>query len=337
MKTNADMEKIGNQVATTIENVGCVIGETLGLIETSGTIFVTGACGVIGNRVANRLLDAGYPTVRVGARCPTKVEGLNERGAEVADFCWELEETYDKALVGVKSVFCTTPYTKGWARRFPNFVKACQKAGVRNFVKVSFYHARRMKEIFQNVPLVALHGMCDDVLAESGIPYTIISASHFMSNPFVFQGQQLRADTKPAPYYGASGEHGVNYVSPNDVAEVSVRVLLAPKSHHGKEYTLTGPEAITDQEVAGLIAKHLDKPIMYADQPLHFFEDMEKTSGHPIWMVRDLVALEQLKASGKEELKAFLSHDIETLCGHKAETFEEYLMAKDRMTPMECA
>jgi len=332
-----DAEKIGKRVTETLENVGTFLGESLGFIETSGTIFIPGACGVIGYRVANRLLDAGYPTLRVGARCPAKVETLNKRGAEIADFCWDNEATYDKALAGVKSVFCTTPYVKNWSRQFPAFLRACQKAGVRNFVKVSFYHSRRLKEVFQNVPLVALHGMCDDLLAESGIPYTILSASHFMSNPFVFQGQELRREQKPAPYYGASTNHGINYVSPNDVAEVATRVLLAPKEHHGKEYTLTGPETITDQEVAGLLSEHLKKPIMYSDQPLQFFEDMEKLSGHPIWMVRDLVALEKLKASGKEELPQFYSSDFENLCGHKAESFEEYLMAKDRMTALECA
>lgn len=323
--------------AQTIENVGTAIGETLGLTETAGTIFVTGACDVIGYRVANRLLDAGYPTVRVGAKCPTKLENFNKRGASVADFCWDNEASYDKALAGVKSVFCTAPYTSNWATKFPAFLKACRKAGVRNFVKVSFYHARHSGDLFQEVPLVVLHGDCDELLSKSGIPYTILPASHFMSNPLVFQGEELRRDQKPAQYLGASMDHGVNYVSPNDVAEVATRILLAPLTHHGKEYTLTGPESITEQEVAGLLGKHLNKPIMYTEQPLHFFEEMEKMSGLPSWMVKDFVALEKIKASGKEESDEFISKDFEKVCGHRSETFEEYLMGKERMTPLECA
>jgi len=46
----------------------------------------------------------------------------------------------------------------------------------------------------------------------------------------------------------------VNYVSPNDVAEVAVRVLMAPREHYNKEYTLTG-ETIKDQQVADLLSK----------------------------------------------------------------------------------
>lgn len=62
---------------------------------------------------------------------------------------------------------------------------ACEKSGVQYFVKVSFFHSRRTDELYQNVPLIELHGQCDKLLASSKIPYTILSASHFMSNALV--------------------------------------------------------------------------------------------------------------------------------------------------------
>jgi len=173
------------------------------------------------------------------------------------------------------------------------------------------------------------------MLQESGIPYTILAASHFMSNPMVFQGNEIMKDQKPAVFYGSSGGKGVNYVSPNDVAEVAVRVLFDPRSHLGKEYTLTGPAAITDQSVAELLGKQFNKPVMYVDQPIKTFEDAERKGGEPDWVVKDIVALERIKASGKEEHVSFISKDIETLCGHEPENFEAYLQAKDYMTPRE--
>jgi uncharacterized protein YbjT (DUF2867 family) len=316
------------------------VGEALGipnLDPSSGKIFVTGGSGPVGHRVALRLLNAGYPTVRVGVPHVDAAEGLNKLGAETADFDWQNDATYAHALDGVRSVMCTAPYVEKWAERFPNFLEACKKAGVKHIVKVSFYHARASGDVFQDVPLVRAHGDCDELLTKSGISYTILAATHFMSNPFVFQGQELRKDQKPATFYGASAGKGVNYVSPNDVAEVAVRALLEPKAHHNKEYVLTGPEAITDQTVADLISKHLDKPIMYVDQPVHTFEDEEKMGGDPEWKIKDLVALEKIKASGKEEDASFVSKDIETICGRKAETFEEYLLVKDYMTSVESA
>lgn len=60
------------------------------------------------------------------------------------------------------------------------------------FVKVSFFHARsnfnisrKTNEMYHKVPFVKLHGECDKLLAQSKVPYTILSASHYMSNPLV--------------------------------------------------------------------------------------------------------------------------------------------------------
>lgn len=336
------------------------VGEALGirnLDPESGRIFVTGGTGVIGHRVATRLMRAGYPMVRVGAHRPDILEDFNKMGAEVADFHWDHEETYEKALHGVKSVLCTCAYTKDWQKHFPVFLEACKKAGVRHFVKVSFYHARQSGDPFQEVPLVRAHGDCDEMLIKSLTPmmqsvmqgesdvsldfgrphmsYTILYASHFMSTPFTFQGKELRESSTLSTFYGASGNKGVNYVSPNDVAEMAVRVILEPRSHYNKEYTVTGPKAITDQQVADLISKHLNKPVMYVDQPLHEFKSELQLCGDPDWMVQDLVGLEKVKATGNEESLGFISRDFEAVCNHKPESFEEYLRMEDMMTKVE--
>jgi uncharacterized protein YbjT (DUF2867 family) len=336
------------------------VGEALGIRNLDpecGLIFVTGGTGIVGSRVATRLLRAGHPSVRLGVHHVDEGEEMNKHGAEIADFAWDREESYEKALKGAKSVLCTTPYTKDWKRHFPAFLEACERAGVRHFVKLSFYHARLSGDPFQQVPLVRAHGDCDDLLVKTVTPamesimsgesdvlvdygsphmsYTILGASHYMSNPLSFQSRELHETDTMATFYGASANRGVNYVSPNDVAEVVVRVLLEPRSHYNKEYTLTGPEAITDQQVADLLSKHLKKPVMYVDQPLHVYTSEMKMSGDPRWMVQDLVALEEIKATGTEENLSFVTDDIKTICGHKAETFEDYLRMTDYMTPTE--
>ena len=330
------MDEIVGKVRLSLVKVGEVLG-IQNLDPESGLIFVTGGNGVVGHRVASRLLSAGYPQVRLGAHNPDAFAEKNKEGAEIADFSWDRPDTFDKALTGVKSVFCTAPYVKDWKQFFGPFLEACKKAGVKHFVKLSFYHARLSGDPFQNVPLVRDHGDCDEALVKSGLPYTILCASHLMSNPLVYQSHELRADQKPAVLYGASANKGVNYVSPNDIAEVAVRVLLEPIPHFGKEYTLTGPEPITDQVVAQHLSDHLKKPIMYVDQPMHSFEQNIKTGGDPEWMADDLVTLEMIKASGYEQDPGFVSKDIEKICGREAENFESYLRMTEYMTPMERA
>jgi uncharacterized protein YbjT (DUF2867 family) len=332
------------------------LGEAFGipnLDPESGRIFITGGTGVLGHRVTTRLLQAGYPNVRVGAKHPDELAEKNKSGAEVADFAWDQEETYATALRGVKTVLCTVPYQKHWEVHFPAFVVACEKAGVKHIVKISFYHARKRGDVFRKVPLVRAHGACDEILIKHLTPhvvespvlrttvscpsmsYTILYASHFMSNPFSFQLNELRDREDLSTIFGASGNHKVNYVSPNDVAEVAVRVMLAPREHYNKEYTLTGPKPITDRQVAALLSTHLQKPVFYVDQCVEDFADEMKFCGTPRWMLRDIVSLERIKASGKEARPSFISHDIELICNHKPESFESYLLRTDTMTPDE--
>jgi uncharacterized protein YbjT (DUF2867 family) len=349
------MEQVIRQTSIKLAQVGEALG-IRNLDPDAGLIFVTGE-GVIGHRVALKLLKAGFPEVRLAAHKEENIEELKEMGAETVDFAWEREETYEKSLKGVKTVLCTVPYTELWHMHFPAFLKACEHAGVRHFCKISFYHARLQGDQFQNVPLVKQHGICDDLLIKELSPqvdstvqadtevsidfstphmgYTIIYASHFMSTPLFFQGKAIRENKQtPIPYYGASGNRGVNYVSPNDVADCAVRVILNPREHYNKEYTLTGPEAITEQQVAGFLSKHLDKPIMYVEQPVH-----ELKSEHHVnvaeWMLRDMIALEAIKATGKEEDSNFITNDVEKITERKPQTFEEYLADSEWMTKME--
>jgi uncharacterized protein YbjT (DUF2867 family) len=184
------------QVATLKVGEACnFVFDSLGLKQhneqlVTGRIFITGANGVLGFRVAQRLLNCGHPLTRIGYRHADDLgdfaNQLSTKGAEVVHFDWKDEATYSSALDGVKIVFCVTPYIENWAKTFPVFLRACEKAGVEYFVKVSFYHARNENDLYhQKVNFVKLHAACDSLLSRSSIPYTILSASHLMSNSLV--------------------------------------------------------------------------------------------------------------------------------------------------------
>jgi uncharacterized protein YbjT (DUF2867 family) len=140
---------------------------------------------------------------------------------------------------------------------------------------------------------------------------------------------------KPVILFGSSHAKNVNYVSPNDVAETAVRVLLYSKPHIGKEYSITGISCISDDDLASAISKHSNRQVFYEDLPLNMFEDKEREIGEPQWKIRDLVGLERIKASGLEEDTAFISNDVEKICKRKPETFAAYLEQTKYMTPME--
>lgn len=321
--------------------------------NTVGKIFITSGTGVIGYRVAVSLLEAGYKDVRVGiwqgdqqgmkpGFGPKIADLLKEKGAEIVEFDWSKEEDYVPALKGVKTVFCTIPHMHGWADAFPCFLKQCKKQKVEHFVKVSFLRpthsfkgvAETARQYRQNVPFVAFHGTCDDILeqakSDSRISFTILCTSHLMSTPLLLQGKILTEDHK---FLTASYGMGVNYVSPNDVADAAVVVLLNQKPHRNKIYNLTGSKPIRDSEVAKILDEHYSKPIEHVQMGYHDYAADVKGRGLPTWQVRDAAAFERMKASGIDEDRASYTRDLEELIGQSAESFSDYLSNKSRMRP----
>mmetsp|Transcript_13027 Transcript_13027/g.26927 ORF Transcript_13027/g.26927 Transcript_13027/m.26927 type:complete len:315 (-) Transcript_13027:1848-2792(-) len=286
-------------------------------------VLVLGGSGVIGHRVASRLLASDDPPkVRVAVRGEDEVPDLVNKGAEVVEFAWEDADTYAAALTDVQSVLCITSSQENWIDSFPPFLRACKRAGVRHFVKLSFYHSLApSSDPFTRLKPVHQHRICDvRLLKAHRLNYTILMASHFMSNPLRYQAESLLNDGE---FYGNSLGQGVNYVSPNDVADVAVHAILAPKEHRRTGYTLTGPEAITDEEVSVLLSNQLHERIKYKDVSIDEYSDPS------------LADLERIKGSGLEDTLGFVDNDIERACGRPAQTFEEYLAATDEMSPKE--
>lgn len=249
---------------------------------------------------------------------------------------------FDPALTGVKTVFCTVPHVAGWSDVFPTFLRHCKKKKIEHFIKVSFLRpthawkgvAKAAKEYRDSVPFVNFHGTCDDLLEaaknDSRISYTILGYSHLMTTPLVMQGKLLREEHK---FVTASYGMGVNYVSPNDVADAAVVCILHQGSHRNKIYNLTGRGPITDHQVCKLLTKRYGLEIQHVELGYHAYKADVTKRGLPAWEVKDAAAFERMKASGVDEHNTSYTNDVEKLTGHKAESFEEYLNNTTAMRP----
>lgn len=212
------------------------------------TVLVTDALGVIGHRVACKLLEAGFPKVRVGVKDVALAQHFEEKGAEVVRFDFDKPETYKAAMRKVTYIYLAIPDHENWESNFDRFLKVMATENIKHIVKMSIYHSFAPKhDPFSKVPLVKMHRETDDKLAKFTSNYTIIMASHFMSNPTVYQEERLRNEHR---FIGASLSKGIAYVSPNDVADVAVKAILHPEELKKKTLHITGAEVITDEQVA---------------------------------------------------------------------------------------
>jgi uncharacterized protein YbjT (DUF2867 family) len=228
------------------------------------TILVLGSTGTNGSLVAHILLDAGA-AVRLGVR---KIDDersawLKEKGAEVVAFDFDDAKTLAPALAGIESIVMITPFADTFAHYVTTFLRAIKNdkaSTVKHMVKLSAIGSGGPNPL--DLKVQAEHSLGDAALDASGLSSTIVRPNFFMSNPLGMQGVSIR-DPEQNAFYGASEGKTISYVSPNDIAAVMAAAALDPTKHNGNIYTLTGPESLTEAQVAEKLATHLGHPVKY--------------------------------------------------------------------------
>ena len=87
-----------------------------------------------------------------------------------------------------------------------------------------------------------LHALSEVELAASGLGWTVVRPAFFMQNLF--------GSVNGGTLYGPTGEGKIGLIDVRDIAAFAARVLADPKSHHGRTYTITGPESISLRDAA---------------------------------------------------------------------------------------
>jgi uncharacterized protein YbjT (DUF2867 family) len=277
-------------------------------------ILITGANGTIGTATIRALREAGV-AVKAGIRNPEKGKALAALGAEVVAFDLEKPESMKAALQGVEHVFFITPFHPGVNEQLQVAVNLAREAGAKHLVRLSSAGAD------PNSPVIGprLHGQAEAIVKKSGIPTTIVRPTFFMDNLINYTNGTIQKD---GAFYGAAGEGKTAYVSSRDIGRAVAVILQNPEPHAGREYVLTGPEAISEHQVAETIGAARGKLVKYVNLSPKQLADGMKSQGLPEFAVELFVFLESAKAKG---WAAAMSPDLERLVGDKGETMEAFM------------
>ena len=96
---------------------------------------------------------------------------------------------------------------------------------------------------------------------------------------------------------------------------------LVNSAHEGKTYTLTGPLALSNTQIAQILSDDLGREIQYVDLPPDQFKQALLAAGVPEWSADALIDLQRLYRAG---IASAVTDTVEQLLGHKPTSFEQF-------------
>jgi uncharacterized protein YbjT (DUF2867 family) len=264
--------------------------------------------GKVGSE-AVRLLRQQETPVRVLVRDPEKAKALADAGAEVAVGDLDAPASIDAAMAGVETVVLVSP---GVPAQELNVVASAARAGVRHVVKAT-------SNASADSPIARRRWQAEIEagLAASGLPHTLLRSNAYMQNTLAL----APAIAKTSSFGSAAGKGRVGMVDSRDIAEIAAHIAASPGPHVGKTYWLTGPELISNYDVAAVLSKLLGRTITYRELSFEENRDAMIRAGVPEQIAEMNAQAFSLAADGDAE---WITDDVQSILGRPARSFEQF-------------
>lgn len=251
------------------------------MTETSRPkILITGATGNVGAEVVKQLIERGVP-FRAMVRHPKDVEALAQHeGVETVIGDFNDEQSVADTLAGIERAFLLTPSSERAETQQTTFVELAAQAGVKHIVKQSQWAA----DAASPVRFLRYHAAVEQKIQDAGLAYTFLRPNLFMQGLLGFRDTIVQQDK----FFAAVGEAKVSVVDTRDIAAVAAAALIE-EGHTGKIYNLTGPEALSHQEIAQKLSDALGRSVQFIDVPPEAMHDTLLQVGFPTWQAEGLI------------------------------------------------
>jgi uncharacterized protein YbjT (DUF2867 family) len=219
-------------------------------------ILVTGATGLNGSAAIREFVRRREP-VRALVRSAAKAASLGTPASvEVAEGDMLRQETLGAALEGVDRVLMISAADAQLAKTQRAFIDAAKRAGVKHIVKFSGLGAALDTSFRFN----RMHAEIERYLEESGLEWTHLRPSQFMQT-YLREAPTIASE---AAFYLPLENARLAPVDVEDIAKAAF-ALLHGDGHEGRAYEITGPEALTMDEVAERLSRALGKTVRYVN------------------------------------------------------------------------
>src|SRR5690242_16655184 len=208
-----------------------------------------------------------------------------------------------------KRCFFSPPLMPNQVQVTNDFVDAAQNAGVQHIVKLSAIGAGS-----ERFAVGEWHVANERHIRNSDLAFTFLRPNSFMQNFINY------FPPRDGVIYLPWGNAKASFVDARDIAAVAVRALTN-EAHKNKTYTLTGPAALSIDEVARTLSHAAKREIKYVDVPESAARDAMLDAGMAEWQVDLLMGLHAINKQGRWST---ITSDVEEVTGRPPIDFREF-------------
>jgi len=119
----------------------------------------------------------------------------------------------------------------------------------------------------------------------------------------------------------AAGKGRAGLVDARDVGAVAAEIAVSPASHAGKAYWLSGPELISNYDVAAVLSELLGRAVTYTELSFEENRDAMIRAGVPAAIAEMNAQAFSLTADGDAE---WVTDDVTAILGRPARSFGQF-------------
>ncbi|OBB17760.1 nucleoside-diphosphate sugar epimerase [Mycobacteriaceae bacterium 1482268.1] len=270
------------------------------------TILVTGATGNVGRPLVNLLVEAGV-RVRAVSRHPGSAQlpaGVDVVGSAAA------------GIHGASAIFLNS---RALGDELASVVDLAYRSGVTRLVALSAINA---DDDFARQPSRVRGDRNKEVeqfAIDSGLEWVSLRPTVFVSNFLGMWAPQISAgDVVSGPYAQASTAP----IADADISAVAAQAFLTDDLL-GQKVPLTGPQALTNAELCGVIGDVLCRPLRYQEVAPDLVRERFVALGFPTEFADAYMGL--LEAT--VDKPALVTHEVDKILGRPAQTFGDVVAA----------
>jgi NAD(P)H dehydrogenase (quinone) len=281
------------------------------------TIAITGAAGHLGRLTAQLVLErVGADEVVLVTRRPEAIADLAERGAAVRFGDFDEPDSLPAAFAGVDRLLLVSVDALGnRVAQHTAAIDAAAAAGVGHVLYTSGLNAG------SELPLVVSHdhGATEQAIRDRGLRWTALRMGLYAESQVAAAARAVAS----GHLVHNNGDGATAYVSREDCAAAAA-AALAGEGHEDRVYDITGPELVTQAQVAALAAEISGRPVV----PVAIDDEEATQNLMAVGLPADTAkAIASFGTAIREGVLEVLSSHVEDLTGRPPRSLRDVLEA----------